>query len=87
MKESLEKNDLREDRKSLITKLLAESQLTYATAKAIIVFIVIRLLLGVFGMDLYEIYWWFSLGISISLYYIHKIVLKKAVNLDITFSK
>jgi putative inorganic carbon (hco3(-)) transporter len=31
-------------------------------------FLIIRLALGLFGMDLYEIYWWFALGLTISLY-------------------
>lgn len=39
-----------------------------ATSKAVILFLVLRLVLGMFGMDLYEIYWWFSLGIVVSLH-------------------
>jgi len=31
------------------------------------VFIMIRLVLGLFGMDLYEIYWWFAFSLTISL--------------------
>ena len=31
-------------------------------------FIVIRLTLGLFGMDMYEIYWWFAIGITLSTY-------------------
>lgn len=31
-------------------------------------FICIRLVLGLFGMDLYEIYWWFAMGITVSLF-------------------
>ncbi len=30
-------------------------------------FIVVRLALGMFGMDLYEIYWWFAAGLAVSL--------------------
>ncbi len=38
-----------------------------ATAKAIAGFVAIRLVLGLFGMDLYEIYWWFAAGMALSL--------------------
>lgn len=39
-----------------------------ACALATSSFIIVRLALGLFGMDLYEIYWWFSIGITIALY-------------------
>lgn len=39
-----------------------------AITQAVFMFIIIRLALGLFGMDLYEIYWWFALGLTISLY-------------------
>ncbi len=35
-------------------------------------FIVIRLALGMFGMDLYEPYWWFGAGLAFNLVYIAK---------------
>ena len=35
--------------------------------KATVGFIFMRLLLGLFGMDLYEIYWWVALGISLAI--------------------
>ncbi len=38
-----------------------------ATAKAGGGFIFVRLALGLFGMDLYEIYWWFGAGLAIVL--------------------
>lgn len=38
-------------------------QVTLATSS----FVVIRLALGLFGMDLYEIYWWFAIGVTIAL--------------------
>jgi hypothetical protein len=43
-----------------------------ATCSALILFIVLRLTLGLFGMDLYEIYWWFALGITISIFNMNK---------------
>ena len=36
-------------------------------SKATIGFILIRLMLGLFGMDLYEIYWWIALGITLAI--------------------
>ncbi len=38
-----------------------------AVCDSVILFIILRLVLGLFGMDLYEIYWWFSLGLTLSL--------------------
>lgn len=39
----------------------------YSSAQATAGFILIRLVLGFFGMDLYEIYWWFASGVALSL--------------------
>lgn len=47
--------------KNLDTKLLIN------LSKATIGFILMRLLLGLFGMDLYEIYWWIALGITLAI--------------------
>lgn len=44
--------------------------------KAIIGFILMRLLLGLFGMDLYEIYWWVALGLTLS---IRKLIQTKSI--------
>jgi O-antigen ligase len=48
-----------EDRKDLV--FLKE------ISNATFLFVVLRLFLGMFGMDLYEIYWWFAVGLSISI--------------------
>ena len=45
---------------------------TIAVSKAVAAFLVVRLYLGLFGMDLYEIYWWLAIGLAIS---IHRIVI------------
>ena len=37
-----------------------------AISKSVIGFIAARLFLGLFGMDAYEIYWWFAIGLTIS---------------------
>mgnify|MGYP000982981463 CR=1 FL=1 len=52
---------------------LADLRLLYAASSATILFLVIRLALGLFGMDLYEIYWWFALGLTTALYHINNI--------------
>lgn len=39
-----------------------------AFSKAIVAFVYARLFLGLFGMDTYEIYWWFTAGVTISLW-------------------
>lgn len=38
-----------------------------AAATASAGFIFVRLVLGIFGMDLYEVYWWFGAGMAISI--------------------
>lgn len=38
-----------------------------AVCTAVYGFIFVRLVLGLFGMDLYEIYWWFAAGMAVSL--------------------
>lgn len=49
----------------------ANQQLLINLSKATIGFILMRLILGLFGMDLYEIYWWIALGFSLA---IHKLI-------------
>ena len=43
-----------------------------ACTKSVVLFLIVRLSLGLFGMDLYEIYWWFALGIAIAIFNIEK---------------
>lgn len=42
-------------------------QFMVAVCKAGSGFIIVRLALGLFGMDLYEVYWWFAAGLAICL--------------------
>lgn len=58
--------------KNDIQKHIENVKLLYATSSATILFLVIRLALGLFGMDMYEIYWWFALGLTTALYHINK---------------
>jgi len=46
---------------------LRSDRLFYATTTAVIVFTLVRLVLGIFGHDLYEIYWWFAAGLTMAL--------------------
>lgn len=39
-----------------------------ATSQAVLSFLVIRLALGLFGHDFYEVYWWFSAGLLIAVH-------------------
>ncbi len=39
----------------------------YSAAQATAGFILVRLVVGIFGMDLYEIYWWFASGVALVL--------------------
>jgi putative inorganic carbon (HCO3(-)) transporter len=45
----------------------ADLKLMLATANAVTAYLVIRLIVGFFGMDLYEIYWWLVLGLVLAL--------------------
>lgn len=44
-----------------------DQRLLINLSKATIGFILMRLILGLFGMDMYEIYWWIALGISLAI--------------------
>lgn len=54
-------------RASQSARNLDDLKLIEAVASATIMFLIVRLALGMFGMDLYEIYWWFAIGIAIAL--------------------
>jgi putative inorganic carbon (hco3(-)) transporter len=61
------------------TTLPLNEHLLLNLSKATVGFIVMRLLLGLFGMDLYEIYWWIALGITLA---ITKLILLTAKDLQ-----
>lgn len=42
-------------------------QFLIAVAQASAGFVLVRLVLGIFGMDLYEVYWWFGAGLTLAL--------------------
>jgi putative inorganic carbon (HCO3(-)) transporter len=47
---------------------LKTNRLLFATTTAVIVFTLVRLLLGLFGHDLFEIYWWIAAGMTMALH-------------------
>jgi O-antigen ligase len=49
--------------------------------QAVQMFLVIRLCLGMFGMDLYEIYWWFSLGLAVAMYKMNETMKRRTATL------
>jgi O-antigen ligase len=52
----------------LLTKHVADLRLMLAMLYAANAYIIVRLIVGIFGMDLYEIYWWFAMGIIIAIH-------------------
>lgn len=60
------------------TKTIQDLLLIENLSKAVTLFLIVRLSLGLFGMDMYEIYWWFSLGLTISLYNLYRNIEKKS---------
>jgi hypothetical protein len=61
-----------EDRESC-TKHLADLKLMHAVCNCVYLYTILRLVLGLFGMDLYDIYWWYSTGLTISIFNMNKI--------------
>jgi O-antigen ligase len=68
--------------KSDIISHIKDLQLMKATSEAVYVFIILRLVLGFFGMDLYEIYWWFAFGLTVSLWNMKSYALEKTKKLQ-----
>lgn len=50
----------------LVDERTLDGKLMGVLCRATIGFILMRLLLGLFGMDLYEIYWWLALGFTLA---------------------
>ncbi len=64
------------------SRLTIDLKFIKAVSLATTSFIVIRLALGLFGMDLYEIYWWFAMGITVSLYSMMNIIKVHIITID-----
>lgn len=56
-----------EPRRVRLVGHMRDLDLLLAVCRAAGGFVFVRLVLGVFGMDLYEIYWWFAAGLAICL--------------------
>ncbi len=50
-----------------IATAVSDADFLSAVCRAATGFLFVRLALGLFGMDLYEVYWWFTAGLAISL--------------------
>lgn len=57
--------DAREKR--YFSNRIRDMRFLHGAAQATAGFVWVRLALGMFGMDLYEVYWWFAAGLAISL--------------------
>ena len=68
-----------------IKKHLSDLNLMKAVCSAVFVYIITRLGLGLFGHDLYEIYWWFAAGLAIALFNINVISEKRTEELSCNF--
>lgn len=65
------------DGNDLLSKHIWDLKFILATCNAVILFLTIRLALGLFGHDLYEIYWWFSIGLTCCVFNINRVLLNK----------
>lgn len=55
----------------------ADLQIMLATCFAITGFLVIRLALGAFGHDLFEVYWWFAIGCAVAIARMMSVALRR----------
>jgi len=62
----------------LVREEIANTRFLEATARATIGFLIVRLVLGLFGMDLYEVYWWFAAGMAFCLVMISSLMGRRA---------
>lgn len=60
-------------RSKKLRKHLQDIRIMRSTCESIYFFVIIRLGLGLFGMDLYEIYWWFASGVTVAVWNINSV--------------
>lgn len=70
------------DAGSVYEEELRDSRLIHLAATAVIVFVLVRLVLGVFGHDMMEIYWWFAAGMAMALNNIRQVAEKRCSELS-----
>ncbi len=61
----------------LIRTEIDDMRLLNATTQATSGFLIVRLALGMFGMDLYEVYWWFAAGMAFCLLMISSLMKRR----------
>lgn len=66
-----------------ISSHIQDLQLLQAISSGLVGFLLIRLALGLFGHDLYEIYWWFAAGLALALDKIFNVAEQKTIWLEI----
>ncbi|MBM3302801.1 MAG: O-antigen ligase family protein, partial [Deltaproteobacteria bacterium] len=60
-----------------VERHLSDLRLLLAVSNAVLMYVAIRLILGFFGMDLYEIYWWLACGTTISIFNMNRVAERK----------
>jgi len=63
--------------RAAIERERVDAEFLKACATATFFFLNIRLVVGMFGMDLYEIYWWFAAGMAISLNEVTEVLMRR----------
>jgi hypothetical protein len=61
------------------TRHLFDLRVMLASVRAVYLFMIIRLSLGIFGHDLYEIYWWFALGTTVAVFNLNSVAKRQTV--------
>ena len=87
--EQIDKESMAEEDVNKLEKFRLHShdlKIMRAASTATLLFIIIRLGLGIFGMDLYEIYWWFALGLTITTWNLNEVAHRRT-NLLLGLSK
>lgn len=64
-----------------IRREVNDAEFLKACATATFFFLTIRLVVGIFGMDLYEIYWWFAAGMAITLNEVTEVLVRRTAAL------
>jgi O-antigen ligase len=69
------------DRRAALREHREDLRLLNATALAGAGYLIVRLALGLFGHDLYEIYWWIALGLAVSLFRLQQLAAERTAEL------
>jgi putative inorganic carbon (HCO3(-)) transporter len=69
-------------RNGTLDEEVRDNKLLASTSNALVVFLLVRLALGVFGHDLMEIYWWFAGGLAMALHNMRRIAEWRCAELE-----